>query len=160
MNVRVVATLIAGLGLSAAAMASECTLTVAGKAIEFPHVLARAEPNHFDESKEDVIVHCFREEIPRDKRSPSEIIWFRPESGRIDIKLSPNGYVTMVDVASDEVTGMISGANFGVELDGRRDGNRLVGSMKTTEDLTTHFDGEESEPWRVSATLDLDVIGE
>lgn len=153
-------TLAVALMLGSPAAGSECALTIEGEKLTFQHVVARAKPNHFDDTKEDIVVHCFREEVPEDKRSPSEIIWFRPESGRIDIELSPDGYVTVVDLTSDAVQGMISGVNFGVVFEGQRDCDRITGTIQTTEDKTTFFNGEESAPWRLSATLDVEVISE
>ena len=62
---------------------------------------------------------------------------------------------------TEELSGSISGVGFGVGFEGaRKPGGNLEGEVTTTRDFVTHFDGEESAPWRVSASLDVTVMPE
>jgi len=145
--------------LSAGVGASECSFTIGGETVVFPYVFAVGEPNHFDASQEDVTIHCFREEVPTEKQSPSELIWVG-FGNRMKITVAFSGDVTSVDATTEELTGAISGVGFGVEFEGaRRLGGNLEGEITTTRDLVTHFDGKESV-WRVSASFDVQVMSE
>lgn len=144
---------LAGLTLGCSATASECTLEVNGENHVFEHVAVRSETNPYSDDK-DLIVHCFRETIPEDKAGADEIIWFSPDSGSIEIKLASGGQVTAVQVSTPELTANKSGLGFGVQFDGQLDDERVRGEITTSEDLVSLHNGEETAPWRVTATLD------
>lgn len=163
--------LVVACALSASANASECAVTVGTETIELPHVFAVAKANMFDDAKKDwVDVYCFRDEVPAEKQSASEIegswSWARSDNGRPDnprivITVSAEGDVRVVEVVTDEVEGTIFDARSYAEFDGAREpGGKLRGSIKTTKDMAMNNLGVENVPWRVSATLDVEVMSE
>lgn len=167
MRIHGIAGLVVACALSAGANASECTLTVGSTTTELPYVFAVTRPDMFDDTKEAwVDVYCFREEVPAEKQSASEIkgswTWARPpDNASIVITLTAGGDVQAVEVRTVEVEGTIFDARSYVEFDGAREpGGKLQGSVETINDLVMNQGGEESDPWSVSATLDVEVMSE
>ena len=150
---------LAGLTLSCSATASECTLQVNGENHTFGHVAVRSEANPYGNGK-DFVVHCFREAIPEDKTGADDIIWFSPASGSIEIKLSPGGQVTALDITTPELSASKSGIGFGVQFDGQLDDNGIRGEITTSEALTSLHNGEETPAFRITATLDTQLATE
>ncbi len=136
---------------------SSCSLTVGGEELSFPHVVAVATKNWFDDSLEDVDVYCFRVPVPEDKRSSEAILWFENDN-HITISIAaPQMHVGAVRIHTEEVSASISGIGFGVDFEGSRSGDRLSGTISTPEPKSTLSDGERGPEWKLSAELDLQV---